>query len=240
MTENITPEIYDKHIISQGLQFQIDKYYEPKEIALRRRIEIVLRAINPQPQEKILDIGCGAGTFAFHCAKRKALSIGIDYSKDSIKTAQILSERYGVSQNTKFIIANAFNLPFRDSSFDKIVAADFIEHITLEEKETLLGEIKRVLKPEGISIIFTPNIIREKLGEAYWKVRHLLFADKVPSNELHFGLITRFQFESLLKKHQFHFRFTYKDITRPYLAKIPFLRHFLSLNLLWIIKKYEL
>jgi ubiquinone/menaquinone biosynthesis C-methylase UbiE len=235
--KNITPDIYDGHILDQGLQVQIDTYYEPKEISLKRRIKIVLEAVSPCPCEKILDIGCGAGGFAFHCAKLKALSFGIDYSKASIETSRRLCERYGVSENATFIVANAVYLPFRDCSFDKIVAADFIEHITLEEKEMLLSEIRRVLKNEGICVIFTPNRIREKLGEVYWKVRHLLFRNKVPSNELHFGLTTRFQFGSMLKKIKFNFRFEYKDITRPYLAKIPFLKHFLSLNLLWTVRK---
>lgn len=234
---NITSEIYDKHIISQGLQFQIDKYYEPSEISLKRRIKIVLEAIIPREKEKILDIGCGAGTFAFHCAKLKASSFGIDYSKGSIETAQILCEKYGVSRNAKFIVANAFSLPFKNSSFDKIVAADFIEHITLEEKVMFLKEIQHVLKPEGICVIFTPNKIREKLGEVYGRLRHLLFGDKVPSNKLHFGLTMRFQFESLLKKFEFHFKFSYHDITRPYLARLLLIRHLFSLNLLWIIKK---
>ena len=235
--ENITPEIYDKHVISQGLQFQVDTYYEPKEISQQRRIKIVLKAINPQQGEKILDVGCGVGTFAFYSAKSKALSFGIDYSKASLETARVLCDRYGVSENTNFIVANVFRLPFKDASFDKVVAADFIEHITLEEKERLLDQIEQMLKPEGRCVIFTPNLIREKLGEIYWGIRQVLLGDKVPLNKLHLGLINRFHFEALLKKHKFNFEFSYQDITRPYLARLPIIRHFLALNLLWIIKK---
>src|SRR5208283_4356225 len=97
--KNITSENYDKDVTAQGLQFQIDRYYEPKEISEQRRIKIVLKAIDPRPGEKILDIGCGVGTFAFHCAQLKAMSFGIDYSKESIKTARILCKRYGVSRD---------------------------------------------------------------------------------------------------------------------------------------------
>lgn len=233
----ITSKIYDENIISEGLQFQIDKYYEPKEGSLIKRIEIVLEALNPHSGEKILDIGCGVGIFTFHSAKLKALSFGIDYSKKSIEMAQVLCERYGVGQNSKFVIADATRLPFKASSFEKIVTADFIEHITSEGKDMLLEEIQRVLKPEGICVIFTPSSIREKLSEVYWEFRHLLFGGKIPVNELHFGLISRSHFESLLKKHKFDFKFKYEDVTRPYLAKLPLVKGFLSLNLLWTIKK---
>jgi ubiquinone/menaquinone biosynthesis C-methylase UbiE len=235
--EKITSEIYDKDVISQGLQFQVDTYYEPKEISQQRRIKIVLKAINPQQGEKILDVGCGVGTFTFHCAKLKASAFGVDYSKASIETARILCDRYGVSENAKFIVANAFGLPIKDNSFDKIVAVDFIEHITLEEKEILLNQIQHMLKPGGACLIFTPNLIREKLGEIYWRIRQVLLGDKLPSNKLHLGLISRFQFELLLKKYKFNFEFSRQDITRPYLARLPIIRHFLALYLLWIIKK---
>jgi len=237
MTDNITPEIYDRLILDQGLQYQVDSYYRPKEISNNRRVQIVVEALDPRPGEKILDVGCGAGGFVFHCAKAKALAFGIDYSKVSIEAAANICEKCGVSLNTRFLVGNAAYFPFKDSSFDKIVAADFIEHISEEEKEMLLKEIRRVLKPCGICVIFTPSAVREKIGEAYWTMRHFLFGDKVPFNRLHFGLINRFHFESLLKKNRFNFEFKYHDTTRPYFAKIPFFRHILALNFLWIVKK---
>lgn len=237
MKENINSQIYDSYVISQGLQFQIDNYYEPKDILSKRRIETVLEAINPKLQEKILDIGCGVGTLAFHCAKLNASSIGIDYSKESIKVAQLLSERYGVSKNAKFLVANAIRLPFKDYYFDKVVAADFIEHVTLREKEELVREIYRVLKPDGVGVIFTPNGIREKIGKIYWQIRHLLFGDKISTTRLHFGLTNKYELNPLLEKLKFNYSLVYKDIKWPYLGRLPLVRNFLALYLLWIIKK---
>jgi len=235
--DEIDSRVYDSHIISQGLEFQVDKYYEPKERPMARRVSIVLQAINPKPQEKILDVGCGVGTFAFHCAKFKALAFGVDYSKESIKVAKELTKRYYVESHARFLVSDATRLPFKDSSFDKIVSADFIEHINLEDKNRLITEMLRVLKPQGGIVIFTPNLIREKIGALYWRFRHLLFRDKIPKTDLHFGLIDRRGFERLLKKNRLTFIFSYQDITRPYLAHLPFLRKFLSLNLLWVIKR---
>ncbi|MCM8763263.1 MAG: class I SAM-dependent methyltransferase [Candidatus Omnitrophica bacterium] len=237
MVKEITSEVYDSHIIEQGLQFQIDKYYEPKELPLKRRIKIILDAIAPKASEKILDIGCGVGTFAFHCARCGTNSVGIDYSLESIKVARQLSEKYGTSKNTKFIVGNANRLPFKDSYFDKVVAIDFIEHITFEDKEKLLREICRVLNLKGIAVIFTPNGIRERIGEIYWKIRSRITQEDIPTTDLHYGLVKRSEFESLLRKFNFSFEFKYADITRPYLSKIPILRNFLALELLWIIKK---
>jgi len=231
----ITSETYDSHIVLQGPQHQIDAYYEPKEVFDRYRIDLILTYLAPQPGEKILDIGSGVGTFAFHCAKRGAISIGVDYSRESMKMSKVLCGRYALKGRVNFVIGEAMSLPFPGLVFDKIAAVDFIEHITFDEKNKLLSEIRRVLKNGGQAVIFTPNKIREDIGSACWNVRRLLFGTAVPFNKLHYGLITRKDFEKLLKQHGFVFKFHYLDLTRPYLARIPFLNRFLSLNLLWVI-----
>ena len=238
--EKITPRSYDDRIIAQGFQFQIDTYYEPKDPAMIRRVKTVIEAIDPKPGERILDIGCGVGTFAYRCASAGALSIGVDYSRESIKAAKALCERYGVGKNAGFLVADGTALPFKDLYFDKIVAADFIEHTTDEEKFKILGEIKRLLKPEGIAVIFTPNGTREKIGSIYRKFRHALFGEGIPTTELHFGLTTRGYFEKLCKRCGLASKLSYEDTTRPYLAKLPFIRRFLALDLLWALKKNEI
>lgn len=235
--KKITSATYDEHVLAQGPQAQIDAYYEPKELFNKRRIDIVLDRLDPKPQERILDIGCGVGTFVFNSAKRDACCFGLDYSSESLKMAKDLVARFIVTGQTHFVQGQAMRLPFADKSFDKITAVDFIEHIYLEEKDGLLSEMSRVLKDDGLMVIFTPNKIREDIGEIYWKIRHFLFKDKVPKNELHYGFISRMDFERLLKKHGLDFRLYYEDTTRPYLAQLPFLRHFLSLDLLWTVRK---
>lgn len=237
MSEEITSKVYDGHIRAQGLQFQIDTYYEPKEAYSRKRIEIVLDALNPMPGEKILDIGCGVGTFAFHSAKRGAQTAGIDYSEESIKAAKILSSKFGVGEKTDFRVGSALQLPFEDSCFDKVVSADFIEHITHEEKVIFCKEMFRVLKPGGTAIVFTPNNIRESIGTFYWTIRHYLLKDTIPSNRLHYGLISRYGFEKILSRHPVSFTLRYIDITRTYFAILPLLKHILCLDLLWTIRK---
>ena len=243
MTANmrkITSKVYDDRIVEQGLQFQIDWYYEPKDSSMRRRVKTIMDAISPKPGELILDIGCGVGTFAYRCASAGVLSVGIDYSIESIKAARALCARYDVGKNTRFVVANGKAMPFKDLYFDKIVAADFIEHITDEEKRKMLGEIKRLLKPEGIAVIFTPNGTREKISNIYWKIQHAFFGKRIPVTDLHFGLTAKAVFERLCRKCALAFRLSYEDTTRPYLAKLPFIRRFLALNLLWVLKKGEI
>lgn len=233
----IVPQDYDLRIALQSLQFQIDSYYEPKILSSKRKKEIVLNALNPKPGEKILDVGCGVGTFAYHSAKAGAHAWGIDYSRKSIEVAKILCNRFGVSSKTEFITCDATKkLSFEDFFFDKIVAADFMEHITDQQKEEAIKEMCRVLKPLGLIIIFTPNGFREAIGFIKRKIERL-FKKNISETRLHFGLTNRFKFERLLKGNGLEFKRSYVDTGRPFLAKIPVLKEILSLKLLWVIRK---
>jgi len=233
----VTSKTYDSHILSQGLQFQIDNYYQPKDAILKRRISIIIDAIDPQPGETILDIGCGVGTFAFHCAQKKAITYGLDYSPASLSAAKSLCAKFE-QKDARFVLGCAKALPFKTGYFDKVVAADFIEHITWEDKVELFKEIYRVIKKNGLLVIFTPNNLREKIGDAYWRLKKILFKQTVPSTELHFGLINRFELEPLLESSGFKQTLKFEDVNRPYLAKLPFLNNLLALELLWkAIKK---
>lgn len=233
----IDSKVYDQNVLKEGPQFQIDKFYEPQDEQMKRRIRIIMDLAEPEKGGRILDVGCGVGTFAFHCARHNLFSVGMDYSLESVKTAIALCDRFRVSDKAKFIVGSGAGFPFKDCCFDKIIAADFIEHITQEEKGCFLKEAFRVLKPGGKIIVFTPNGSREKIGELYWRLRNVLLNDKIPHTDLHFGLTTKREFEALLKNHRLTFNLHYRDVVRPYLAFIPLVRSLLALNLIWVIQK---
>jgi len=103
--------------------------------------------------EKILDIGCGSGTFAKELATKYKQSkiTGADASAAVIGFA-----RKGNNQkNLGFVTAPAEKLPFKSSSFDVVIISHLIEH--LKNPEKALKEIRRVLKDGGKMFLTTPN-----------------------------------------------------------------------------------
>src|SRR5205807_7503405 len=84
----------------------------------------------------VLDLGCGAGTLAL--LKRKGVTLtGIDLSPECVLAAR--RNGYDVTLTTTLS-----NLPFPDASFDYVVSLDVLGHVGFEEKDAVLGEIKRV------------------------------------------------------------------------------------------------
>lgn len=233
----VTERDYDERILSQSLEFQIDNYYEPKDNSLKLRIEAVLSFLKPLPGEVILDAGCGVGTFAYRCAKAGAKAYGADYSPRSVETAEKLAARFGYGGKIEYVCCDVCGrMPYPDGFFDKIVAADFIEHIDLRQKEALMREMARVLKRSGEIVIFTPNAVREKLGalkSAFMKA----IGGRSSETRLHYGLTDRFSFEKMLKAGGFKFRRYFIDVSRPYLARMPALNEALSLDILWVVTR---
>lgn len=114
-----------------------------------RRIHQAIDLFLPQKFDNILDIGCGSGWVAKEYSHNKQV-VSVDISFRNVKTAL---ELYN-NPNHSGIVADVYSLPFKDESFDVIIASEVIEH-TANPKlfiETLL----KLLKKNGCIIITTP------------------------------------------------------------------------------------
>jgi 2-polyprenyl-6-hydroxyphenyl methylase/3-demethylubiquinone-9 3-methyltransferase len=99
----------------------------------------------------ILDIGCGAGFLTNPWGAMGYQVTGIDLSESSLEVAS----RYDLSKSVKYLVADAYNLPFADNSFSVVSAMDFLEHV--DDPQKVVGEVARVLKPGGIFFFHTFN-----------------------------------------------------------------------------------
>lgn len=99
----------------------------------------------------VLDIACGEGYGSNLLAETAKSVIGIDIDKLTIVSAQ---KKY-IKENLSFETGTVINIPFADETFDIIVSFETIEHI--DQHAQMLGEIKRVLKKNGLLIISTPE-----------------------------------------------------------------------------------
>ena len=92
----------------------------------------------------VLDLGCGSGVLAL--LKRKGVTLaGVDLSDECVETAR----RNGYDKTD---VANLNKLPFPDASFDYVVSLDVMGHVEFDEKDSVIREIARVLKPDGVTM----------------------------------------------------------------------------------------
>ena len=100
---------------------------------------------------RVLDIGSGAGYGTAELAGQARLAIGVDLSPETIDYARSAYPQ----PNIHFVPASATALPFADASFQLVTAFEVIEH--LSDWRALLAEARRVLHPDGIFLVSTPN-----------------------------------------------------------------------------------
>lgn len=99
----------------------------------------------------VLDIASGTGYGAALLAESAKQVIGIDYDKDAIA----YSKKLYSAKNIEFIQGDAEDLPLKDNSVDVVVSLETIEHLPNPEK--FVQEVTRVLKPDGVFYVSTPN-----------------------------------------------------------------------------------
>lgn len=99
---------------------------------------------------KVLVVGCGSRD-EMSILNNKCIGFGVDISKNAVKKSKKKYPHYS------YQVADAQNLPFKDNMFDCVVCSEVIEH--LPNDGLFVNEASRILKPNGILILTTPNWI---------------------------------------------------------------------------------
>jgi len=175
------------------------------------RLRKVIKELSNYNCEKILDVGCGDGNFSVllkEACNAKEL-YGIEISKKGVESAR----KKGVKCYQLDIDEEDF--PFENDYFDAIFAGEIIEH--LYDPDHLLDEVYRVLKPEGVFILTTPNLssiynrISLFLGfqpfhmgvSLRYNIGHIINTDGVHGKD-HIRLFTLRSLLYLVKIHNFY------------------------------------
>ena len=123
-----------------------DKLEQVSVSLLRRSI---IRQI-PRNTRFLLDVGCGCAYIAKHFISSGTRVVSLDVAQANAEKAL---KKYP-SDNHAAVVADVFALPFKENTFDCIVASEIIEHTV--DPHAFVEALKRVLKPGGTLIISTP------------------------------------------------------------------------------------
>ncbi len=124
-----------------------EEYYTSMHVKIRK----VIRMFGRMDGKKVLDIGCGDGFITAKLGESTGAKMsGVDISKDALRAAK----KRGI--DAKFANLDSGRIPFADGCFDAVFCGDVIEHIF--DTERLLGEVRRVLKPDGFMVMSVPNV----------------------------------------------------------------------------------
>ena len=122
------------------------------EAGLRRRVMLftsLLPSLCLPPGARVLELGCGAGTYVQLLAGLGHRPVGLDYSLPSLSRAR------AADPEGRYLAADAYSLPFGDQSFDLVMSIGVLQ--TLSQPERALDEMTRLLRGGGLLLVEALN-----------------------------------------------------------------------------------
>lgn len=134
-----------------GERFVPGKMFKHSEVEHMHRYSAVQNILR---DKVVLDAACGTGYGSNMIAEVANMVYGVDISHEAIEYA---TNTFCELKNVKYVQADIMKLPFNDEMFDAVVSFETIEHVGEKIQNKFLEEIRRVLKPDGILVMSTPN-----------------------------------------------------------------------------------
>ena len=144
---------------------------------LARRLKVFRGLVGELPlgkDSRVLELGCGAGTYVRYLAELGHHVVGVDYAFPSLERATAADpKRLG-----RYVAADGYELPFAPACFDLVVCVGVLQ--ALSRPERLMDEIAGVLRPNGLVVVevlnaFGPGRLsrrfRQALGRRGGRVR---------------------------------------------------------------------
>lgn len=122
----------------------------------RYRVGKVLAIAEPKPGDRVVDLGCGWGTFEWVLGGRVREIVGVDFSARSI---EICNERLAREplDSVRFLQADAGDTGLEAGAWDLVICADLFEHLYPEDSARVAKEAYRLLRPGGLFSVWTPH-----------------------------------------------------------------------------------
>jgi ubiquinone/menaquinone biosynthesis C-methylase UbiE len=126
-------------------------------------IELILKFFPvPDRSLRLLDIGCGTGTFVAMLGQTNlpVHPMGLDMAERMCRLAHEKAAQVNLADRVHFITGDSEHLPFPNNSFDVVTCSNSFHHYP--HQNTVLGEIRRILRPGGRVMVldgFRDNVI---------------------------------------------------------------------------------
>jgi cyclopropane-fatty-acyl-phospholipid synthase len=145
--------------------------------AQEAKLDLICRKLNLQPGMKVLDVGCGWGSFCKYASEKYGIEVvGITISKEQAKLAQDYCNGLPVEiklQDYRSLDASIL--------FDRVVSVGMFEHVGYKNYRIFMKIIHRLLKDEGIFLLHTIGGIKSQVSTDPWTNKYIFPNSMLPS-----------------------------------------------------------
>ncbi|MEM4989466.1 glycosyltransferase [Collimonas sp. H4R21] len=151
-----------------GLEFTGERFVpEEQGNIVLEHLHRYLQACEIAGGKVVLDIASGEGYGSAMLANKALQVIGVDISEEAVEHAK---NRYQ-KKNLEYRVGSCASIPLPDASVDMIVSFETIEHH--DQHEEMMQEFKRVLRPNGVVLISSPDKYHYSIEPGYSNPYHV-------------------------------------------------------------------
>ena len=152
---DIGNELY-RLFLDKDLQYSCGYFDNPSadlEDAQRAKERAIARKLLVEPNQSVLDIGCGWGGLGLHLAEYEGARVtGVTLSTEQLNVARQRAKSKGLDSRAEFRLQDYRRL---DSAYDRIVSVGMFEHVGLPYYQEYFDQIARLLRDDGVALIHT-------------------------------------------------------------------------------------
>ena len=117
------------------------------EAAQQAKFDLVCRKLRLQPDETVVEAGCGWGTLALHMARQYGVRVrAFNVSREQLAYARDRAQREGLSDRVDFVDDDYRNV---EGTYDVFVSVGMVEHVGLHHYQALSEVLRRVVRRDG-------------------------------------------------------------------------------------------
>jgi cyclopropane-fatty-acyl-phospholipid synthase len=152
---------------------------EPLEVAQQRKLETVCTKLELREGERVLDVGCGWGSFPIHAASRHGVHVvGITLSEPQARLARERAAAAGVGDRVEIRVMDYREL--RGERFDAIASIGMVEHVGRVQIDVYAQQLAGLLEPGGRLLNHGIARLRANDAEAGGFSERYVFPDAAP------------------------------------------------------------
>jgi cyclopropane-fatty-acyl-phospholipid synthase len=150
---DVSNEFY-RLVLGSSMVYSCAYYVDPSdtlEEAQERKLDVICRKLDLQPDERFLDIGCGWGSLVLHAAQHYGVrATGVTLSEPQAELARERAAELGLSDRVEIRVADYRELDGR--VFDKIASVGMYEHVGHAQLGDYVRRTRELLKPGGMML----------------------------------------------------------------------------------------
>jgi len=151
--------------------------------AQEAKLSLICRKLNLKPGMKVLDIGCGWGSFCKYAAENYDVEVvGITVSKEQIDYAT--TDCKGLNVQFKLMDYRDLNnnsVFGKEILFDRIVSVGMFEHVGYKNYSTFMNTVNKLLKENGLFLLHTIGVNKSVVTSDPWTNKYIFPNSHVPS-----------------------------------------------------------